>query len=191
MGGKGGVSLQLWGYWPHTTLRVGGRVYCWKPIQILLPSEYRVPSSCIWLTPDYNPFFIIIVEHNTETRVNLKNIHTMTDNSNWSKVVNHNSKSIVTRFQKVGEISCAFTIFDGPSLLVDAFKAEYTEGKAPINVIASHRELEVLLHPKSCRGCFFDWSALKITKCQTLGKFWHLEICRWDLLCNLTLTVIF
>ena len=25
-----------------------------------------------------------------------------------------------------------------------------------------------------------------MTKCQTLRKFWHLELFRWDLLCNLT-----
>jgi len=35
---------------------------------------------------------------------------------------------------------------------------------------------------------FFYWSALKMTKCQTLRKFWHLELFRWDLLCNLTLS---
>ena len=37
------------------------------------------------------------------------------------------------------------------------------------------------------RVVFFYWSALKMTKCQTLRKFWHLELFRWDLLCNLTL----
>ena len=26
------------------------------------------------------------------------------------------------------------------------------------------------------QGVFFDWSALKMTKCQTLRKFWHLEL---------------
>ena len=26
------------------------------------------------------------------------------------------------------------------------------------------------------QGGFFDWSALEITKCQTLRKFWHLEL---------------
>ena len=31
--------------------------YCWEPVQILLPSEYRLPSSCIRLTSDYNLFF--------------------------------------------------------------------------------------------------------------------------------------
>ena len=30
-------------------------------------------------------------------------------------------------------------------LLVAAFKAEYTMGKAPINIIANHAELEILL----------------------------------------------
>ena len=30
------------------------------------------------------------------------------------------------------------------------------------------------LHPST--GWFFDWSALKITKVQTLSKFWHLEL---------------
>ena len=34
---------------------------------------------------------------------------------------------------------------------------------------------------------FFYWSAQKTTKCQTLRKFWHLELFRWDFLCNLTL----
>ena len=33
---------------------------------------------------------------------------------------------------------------------------------------------------------FLYWSALKTTTCQTLRKFWHLEL-GWDLLCNLTL----
>ena len=56
----------------------------------------------------------------------------------------HNSNSIVTRFQIVGEICCATTICACPSLLVAALKAEYTVGKAPINIIASHTELEVL-----------------------------------------------
>ena len=34
---------------------------------------------------------------------------------------------------------------------------------------------------KRTTGCFFYWSALKMTKCQTLRKFWHLELFRWDL----------
>ena len=37
------------------------------------------------------------------------------------------------------------------------------------------------------QGGFFYWSALKMTKCQTLREFWHLRLFRWDLLCNLTL----
>ena len=37
------------------------------------------------------------------------------------------------------------------------------------------------------QGVLFYWSALKMTKCQTLKKFWHLELFWWDLLCNLTL----
>ena len=39
-----------------------------------------------------------------------------------------------------------------------------------------------------CTGCFFYWSALKMTevKCQTLRKFWH--FLNSDLLCNLTLS---
>ena len=37
-------------------------------------------------------------------------------------------------------------------------------------------------------GWFFYWSAQKTTKCQTLTKFWHLELFWWDLLCNLTLS---
>ena len=37
------------------------------------------------------------------------------------------------------------------------------------------------------QGVLFYWSALKMTKCQTLRKFWHLELFWWDLLCNLTL----
>ena len=58
----------------------------------------------------------------------------------------HNSKSIVTRCQIVGEICCAITIkiFDCPSPLMAALNEEYTVGKAPINIIASHTELEVL-----------------------------------------------
>ena len=31
------------------------------------------------------------------------------------------------------------------------------------------------------QGGFFDWSALKMTKCQTLRKFWHLELFWRDL----------
>ena len=31
------------------------------------------------------------------------------------------------------------------------------------------------------QGVFFYWSALKMTKCQTLRKFWHIELFRWDL----------
>ena len=52
----------------------------------------------------------------------------------------HNSKSIVTRCQIVGEICCATTIFGCPSLLVAALKAEYIAG----NIIASHTEIGVL-----------------------------------------------
>ena len=37
----------------------------------------------------------------------------------------HNSKSIVTRFQIVGEICCATTIFDSRSLLVAVLQAEF------------------------------------------------------------------
>ena len=36
----------------------------------------------------------------------------------------------------------------------------------------------------TCRyiqGVFFDWSAQKMTKCQTLRKFWHLELFWRDL----------
>ena len=36
-------------------------------------------------------------------------------------------------------------------------------------------------------GNVFYLSALKMTKCQTLRKFWHLELFWWELLCNLTL----
>ena len=35
---------------------------------------------------------------------------------------------------------------------------------------------------------FFYWSAQKMTKRQTLRKFLHLELFRWDLQCNLTLS---
>ena len=54
----------------------------------------------------------------------------------------HNSKSIVTRCQIVGEICCATTIFDCPSPLMAALNEEYTVGKAPINIIASHQNLK-------------------------------------------------
>ena len=37
-------------------------------------------------------------------------------------------------------------------------------------------------------GCFFYCSALKMTKCQTHWKIWHLELFWWDLQCNLTLS---
>lgn len=40
-------------------------------------------------------------------------------------------------------------------------------------------------------GWFFDWSVLKMTKSQTLMKFWHLELFQWDLLFNLTLSHFF
>ena len=56
----------------------------------------------------------------------------------------HNSKSIVTRCQIVGEICCATTIFDCPSLVVAALKAEYTVSKGPINIMSSHTEHEIL-----------------------------------------------
>ena len=38
------------------------------------------------------------------------------------------------------------------------------------------------------QGCFFNCSALKMTKCQTHWKIWHLELFWWDLQCNLTLS---
>ena len=43
------------------------------------------------------------------------------------------------------------------------------------------------LFPNNIYRVFFYWSALKMTKCQTLRKFWHSELFWWDLLCNLTL----
>ena len=50
----------------------------------------------------------------------------------------------------------------------------------------------VLLCKKSShrliQGGFFDCSALKMTKCQTHWKIWHLELFWWDLQCNLTLS---
>ena len=38
------------------------------------------------------------------------------------------------------------------------------------------------------QGGFFNWSPLKMTKCQTHWKIWHLELFWWDLQCNLTLS---
>ena len=38
------------------------------------------------------------------------------------------------------------------------------------------------------QGGFFDCSALKMPKCQTHWKIWHLELFWWDLQCNLTLS---
>ena len=35
-------------------------------------------------------------------------------------------------------------------------------------------------------GWFFYWPALKMAKCQNPRKFWHLELFRWDLSCNLS-----
>ena len=55
----------------------------------MLPSEYHVSSSCIRLTADYNPFFLFIVHHDTDTTVNLKNVHMMTDKSNCSQLQVH------------------------------------------------------------------------------------------------------
>ena len=65
----------------------------------------------------------------------------MTDKSDCSNC----ESQIMTRFQIVGEICCATTIFYCPSLLVAALKAEYTVGKALINIITSNTELEI--HP--------------------------------------------
>ena len=64
----------------------------------------------------------------------------MTDKSDCSNC----ESQIMTRFQIVGEICCATTIFYCPSLLVAALKAEYTVGKGPIYITASHMELEIL-----------------------------------------------
>ena len=69
---------------------------CWEPFQILLPSEYRVPSSCIRLTFDYNLFFIYIVEQDTFNGVILKNIHIITDKYNCSQI-----QAIIQLFDKV------------------------------------------------------------------------------------------
>ena len=38
------------------------------------------------------------------------------------------------------------------------------------------------------QGGFFDCSALKMPKCQTHWKIWHLELFWWDLQCNMTLS---
>jgi len=53
--------------------------------------------------------------------------------------------------------------------------------------VAGHR-YSTLRAPAHKQGVFFYWSALKMTKYQTLRIFWHLELFRWDLLCNLTLS---
>ena len=37
------------------------------------------------------------------------------------------------------------------------------------------------------QGVFFNWSYPKSSKCQSVSKFWHLELFWWDLLCNLIL----
>ena len=50
----------------------------------------------------------------------------------------------MTRFVIVGEICCATTIFDCPSVVVAALKAEYTVSKGPINIMSSHTEHEIL-----------------------------------------------
>ena len=44
----------------------------------------------------------------------------------------------------IDKSNCATKIFDCPSLLVATLKAEYTVGKAPINIMASRTELEIL-----------------------------------------------
>ena len=62
----------------------------------------------------------------------------MTDKSNCSQQQVHCDKI------SDSEICCAATIFDCPSLLVAALKAEYTVGKGQVNIIASHAELEIL-----------------------------------------------
>ena len=36
-------------------------------------------------------------------------------------------------------------------------------------------------------GCFFSWCPPKNHKFFPVSKFWHLELFRWDILCNLTL----
>ena len=64
--------------------------------KILLLSEYRVPSSCIRLTFDYNLFFIYIVEQDTFNGVILKNIHIITDKYNCSQI-----QAIIQLFYKV------------------------------------------------------------------------------------------
>ena len=51
-------------------------------------------------------------------------------------------------------------------------------------VLCCGTEVQVCLYT----GFFSYWSALKMTKCQTLRKFWHLKLFRWGLLCNLTLS---
>ena len=47
---------------------------------------YTLPCCCIRLTSNSNLFLILIVEHDTDTRVNLKDIHMMTDKSNCSQL---------------------------------------------------------------------------------------------------------
>ena len=80
-------------------------------------------------------FFIFFVEQDTDKRVNLKNVHMMTDKTNCSQ--------LQVNFDKIS--NTLLVRFDRPSLLLAALQAEYTMGKALINIIASHTEIEILL----------------------------------------------
>ena len=50
------------------------------------------------------------------------------------------------------------------------------------------RMLKALTTSRNLQGGFFYRSALKMTNCQILRKFWHLELFWWNFLCNLTLS---
>ena len=74
--------------------------------KILLLREYRLPSSCIRLTFDYNLFFIYIVEQDTFNEVILKNIHIITDKYNCSQI-----QAIIQLFDKVVRHTLALWCF--------------------------------------------------------------------------------
>ena len=50
-----------------------------------------------------------------------------------------------------------------------------------INIACKIHKHTVVLMCIYIQGGFFNWSALKMTKCQTLRKFWHLELFWRDL----------
>ena len=93
----------------------------------------RVPSNKYLYPINLRLYpFLSLLQQDTDTRVNLKNIHMITDKSNCSQLQVHSDK-----------ISESWWDLTVPIFWLPLSR-QYTMGKASINIVASHTELKIL-----------------------------------------------